>query len=362
MQLDAGTIDSFALGCALLSAGGGGDPAIGLVMARHAIAEHGPVPVVATDDLDSDALVMPCGLIGSPTVAQERIWSGDEGARLADAVAGVHRTAVDMLMCFEIAGVNGLLPVMWAARLGVGLLDADGMGRAFPEMQQVSMHVAGVPAGPAVLTDGRGNVLVVDATDNLSAERLVRSATATLGGSCAAALYLMRGGTAAAATIAGSVSRALRIGAALRDRPGGWCDALADATGGKVLMEGRVTELERRTGAGFTSGHAVVDGTRGARRRRLRLEMQNEVLVALEDGEVRATVPDIIAVLGLDDGRPVVTEHLQYGQRVGVVALPAPAVWHGADGLEVVGPRSFGYDLDPVVTGPRAGEPADAGA
>ncbi|WP_298797057.1 DUF917 domain-containing protein [uncultured Pseudonocardia sp.] len=348
MQLDADNIEAYALGCAILSAGGGGDPAIGLVMARHAIAGHGPVPVTDPADLDPAALVMPCGLIGSPTVAQERIWNGAEGAQLARSVAGLHDAPVDVLMCYEIAGVNGLLPVLWAARLGTPLLDADGMGRAFPEMQQQAMHVAGVAASPVVLTDGLRNVIVVEAADNQAAERLARSCAASFGGTCAGALYVMTGRVAATAAIPGSVSRALQVGTTMRGRTSGWSEALADETGGRVLLEGRVTEIERSGGAGFARGHAVVDGSRGRTRRRLRLEMQNEVLAALEDGEVLATVPDIIAVLGLVNGRPVGTERLQYGQRVAVVALPAPAVWRSEQGLRVVGPRSFGYDLDYV--------------
>jgi hypothetical protein len=31
---------------------------------------------------------------------------------------------------------------------------------------------------------------------------------------------------------------------------------------------------------------------------------------------------------------------------VAVVAAPAPAVWHGAAGIALVGPRAFGYDGD----------------
>ncbi|WP_214366393.1 DUF917 domain-containing protein [Pseudonocardia sp. H11422] len=348
MQLDADNIEAYALGCAILSAGGGGDPAIGLVAARHTIAAHGPVTVVEAADLDPDALVMPCGLIGSPTVAQERIWSGAEGAQLAGSVAGLRGTPVDVVMCYEIAGANGLLPVLWAARLGTPLLDADGMGRAFPEMQQQAMHVAGVPASPVVLTDGRGNVIVVEAADNLAAERLARGCAASFGGVCAGALYVMAGRVAATATITGSVSTAARLGAAMRERSSAWPAALAGETGGRVLIEGRITEIQRHSGAGFTRGHAVVDGSGGGRRRRLRLELQNEVLAALEDGEVVATVPDVIAVLGLVDGRPVGTERLQYGQRVGVVALPAPEVWRSEQGLRVVGPHAFGYELDYV--------------
>lgn len=339
-------IEAYALGCALLSAGGGGDPAIGSVMARQAISERGPVEVLDADAVDPDALVMPCGLIGSPTVAQERVWNGQEAVQLARAVEGLMWSPVSMLMCYEIAGVNGLLPVMWAAGLGKPLLDADGMGRAFPEMQQQAMHIAGIAASPVVLTDGRGNVIVVDAADNLEAERLARSSAATFGGVCAGALYTMTARTASNAAIRGSVSTAIRVGSVMRSRDGDWPAALADETAGRVLIEGRIAEIERRAGAGFARGHAVVDGTGPHTGRRLRLELQNEVLVALEDGEVLATVPDIIALLTMEDGRPMETERLHHGQRIGVVALPGPDVWRTDAGLRVVGPRSFGCDLD----------------
>jgi DUF917 family protein len=346
VYLDISNIEEFALGCAILSAGGGGDPGTGLVMARHAIHESGPVEVIDLNAVDPDALIMPCGLIGSPTVAHERVWNGQEGGQLVSAVEGLRNRSVHALMCYEIAGVNGLLPVVWAARLAKPLVDADGMGRAFPEMQQQAMHVAGISASPVVLTDGRGNVIVIDAADNLAAERLARSCTATFGGVCAGALYPMTAGVAAAATIRGSVSQSLRIGTAMSACDGGWPDVLANETGGLVLIEGRIAEIDRRIDAAFSRGHAVVEGIGTYAGRQLRLELQNEVLVALEDGEVLATVPDIITVLARSNGRPVGTERLQYGQQVGVVALPAPQVWRTENGLRAVGPRSFGYDLD----------------
>jgi DUF917 family protein len=351
VHLDSANIGAYALGCAILSAGGGGDPAIGVAMARHAVTEAGPVDVVDVDDLDSGALIMPCGLIGSPTVAQERVWNGREVIGLARAIERVTGSAVEAVMCYEIAGVNGLLPVTWAARLGRPLVDADGMGRAFPEMQQQAMHLAGVPASPVVLTDGRDNVLVIDATDNLEAERLARRCAATLGGTCAGALYPMTAGTAATSTIRGSVATALRIGSALSACDGGWPEVLAEEAAGRVLIEGKVSDVVRQPGIGFSRGHAIVAGMGEYAGRLLRLEMQNEVLLALEDGRVRACVPDIIAVLGLDNGRPVGTERLHYGQRVAVIALPGADVWRSDDALRVVGPGAFGYDVDPMWTG-----------
>ena len=56
-------------------------------------------------------------------------------------------------MAGEIGGGNGVLPLAIAAELGLPLVDADGMGRAFPEGPQVSMHVAGLSPAPVFLTD-----------------------------------------------------------------------------------------------------------------------------------------------------------------------------------------------------------------
>jgi len=64
------------------------------------------------------------------------------------------------------------------------------------------------------------------------------------------------------------------------------------------------------------------------------------------DEEVRVSVPDIICILDATTGEAIGTEALRYGQRVKVVALPAPAIQTTPKGLEQVGPRAFGYDFD----------------
>jgi DUF917 family protein len=331
----------------MLGAGGGGDTDLGLLMALRAVEENGPVPLASLADLPAGGLVMPCGSIGSPTVATERLWSGDEGSVLRDTVEAIRGERVCALMCDEVGGANGLLPITWAARLGLPLVDADGMGRALPEVQQEAMHLAGIPAGPVVLTDGRGNTLVLRPADDEWAERLARGAARTLGGVCAGALYLMTVEEARGGAIEGSISRAFRLGEALgalgeiEDWP-----AVGAALGGAVMILGKVVDVERRADRGFVQGSATVAGTAECEGRELRLELQNEFLLAIEDGVVRAAVPDVISVLASDTGDPVATERLTYGERVAVIALPAPDVWRSAAGLSVAGPRAFGYEVD----------------
>jgi DUF917 family protein len=47
-----------------------------------------------------------------------------------------------------------------------------------------------------------------------------------------------------------------------------------------------------------------------------------------------------------DTGKPVPSEALRYGLKVNLIALPAPNIWTSPAGLELVGPRYFGYEVD----------------
>jgi DUF917 family protein len=348
LHLDASDLRALARGCAVLGSGGGGDPGLGMVMAVEALRRHGVLSVVDLDDLDDDAWIMPCGMLGAPTIATERIWSGDEGVALRLLFEELHDGRVGALMCVAIGGANGMLPLTWAARCGLPLLDADGLGRAFSQLHQQAMHVAGIAASPVALTDGRGNTLVLRAADDVWAGRLARDATTSLGGVCAAAVCGMRAGRARRAVIPGTVSLALRIGATLQGQGiGEVLDVLRSELASTVLIAGRVVDLERRSGGESATGSATVRGSGAATgMRQLRLEMQNEYLLAFEDGALRAAVPDLICVLAAEGGAAIATEELRYGQRVVVVAAPAAAVWHGAGGLALAGPRAFGYDID----------------
>src|SRR5712691_2992214 len=170
--LDSDALRALARGCAVLGAGGGGDPYLGLLQALQATEDFGPAPLVDLDELPDDSLIMPCGAIGAPTVSIEKIENGDEGARLRDHLEYMTGRRVAALMSAEISGANGLLPNSWAARMGLPVGDADGMGRAFPEVPQVTKHLAGISPSPAIMTDERGNLIVFRTISGHWMERL----------------------------------------------------------------------------------------------------------------------------------------------------------------------------------------------
>jgi hypothetical protein len=90
----------------------------------------------------------------------------------------------------------------------------------------------------------------------------------------------------------------------------------------------------------------VIEGLGEDAGRLIRLELQNENLVALERGRVLASVPDLITVLDSETADAIASEVIRYGQRVTVIAFACDPIWRTERGIEVAGPRMFGYDFD----------------
>jgi DUF917 family protein len=340
MQLAAADLEDYAQGCAVLGSGGGGDVDVAVLHARAALEAHGPVEVLPLDALDGDALIMPVAGWGAPTVGIEKLGSGREGRTLADAVQRWFGRPVAAVMSGEIGGSNGVMPVALAAELGVPLVDADGMGRAFPEGPQVAMHVAGRRPEPVFLTDEHGNLVTLEPADGAWYERLARTIAVAFGGTTLGADFVMTASDARGAVVPGTVTLARRLGEALRT---GGADAVVEASGGIAVFEGTVVDLERRTTGGFARGTVTVDGTGGHEGTRSIVRVQNENLLIERAGRPLAIVPDLIVLLDDATGRAVATERVRFGQRLRIVGIPCAPVWRTAGGLAVAGPKAFGY-------------------
>jgi len=351
MRIDRTALADLARGAAFLGSGGGGDPYYSLLLGEAELARGAAFDLVPLDSLADDALVVPCGWIGAPTVSVEKLPSGRE------ALAGLVRLEkelgrrIDAVLPIEIGGGNGLAPLMSAARLGVPVVDADGMGRAFPESQMAIFNIHGLSACPSVLTAACGSLNVIETDDNLVHERVARALSVALGGIAHMVEYPLTGAQAKAHAIGGSVSAAIAAGAAIRvarekgEDPFEALYAALAASGlypfAGGLFDGKIVDLERETRGGFSVGRVVIEGFGGMGR--MELEFQNENLIARRDGEVLALVPDLITVMDLETADSITTERLKYGQRVKVVGAAAPAMLREARALAFVGPAAFGF-------------------
>jgi DUF917 family protein len=355
-HFDNDNLAAFARGCDVLGAGGGGPAAQALPLAMHAVAQHGPVRVVGLSDLPADELVMPCAALGAPEVFVERIGTGRESVVIRRQVEAHFGRRVAALMCTEVGGFNGPGSVAFAAHAGLPLLDADGMGRAFPGVEQVAMQVAGITASPSVLADEHERVVMVQAESGEWLERLARNVTTAFGDRGVSSEYVMTVEQAGGAVVPGTISTATRIGRVLEECAGASTtvavDRLAEEFGGLRLAECRVTRVQAiRNAATATLATnsrrtMLLEGVNRDDGRWLRLEAGHEYHAVIEDGEVRATVPDIITVFDVHSGEPVPVRELRYGLRVVVLALPCPPLWRAPEALRLVGPRAFGLAID----------------
>ena len=343
------SLEAIAMGAGILGTGGGGNPYIGQLRARQAIKEHGPVTVLDPDELPDDAQVICVGGIGAPTVGIEKVRDLQSlyALRAIEEFTGKKATA---LISNEIGGSNSVEPLIPAAMTGLPVVDADGMGRAFPEFQMKTFFVYGVPCCPMAIADEKGNTVVIPETISPAwAERLARAITVQMGCVACYAVAPMTAEQVRRTAVLNTLSLARNLGDAVitaRVRGEDPIESILGTCPGKILFNGKIADVDRRTTAGFARGSLSIEGLADYNGERLAIEFQNENLIARRDGQIVCTVPDLICVVDSETGEPVTTELLRYGLRVIVLGLPAPDLWTTPEGLAVAGPRVFGYDTD----------------
>jgi DUF917 family protein len=264
-------------------------------------------------------------------------------------------------MPIECGGINSMIPLIVAAETGLPVVDADGMGRAFPELSMESFAVYGVHGSPLALAGERGERVIIDTgDDDRQMEWLARAVTIRLGGVGHIAEYAMTGADVKRTAVPRTLSMALALGRAIRvarEQKRSPFDAIRDTLATTLyqhvctLFEGKVVDVDRRTTEGFAKGVARIapaDGGQGE----LEIRFQNENLIARRDGEMVAIVPDLICVVDSDSAEPITTEGLRYGQRVRVLGISTPELMRTPAALAAFGPDAFGLTerFSPVET------------
>ncbi|MCI2424144.1 DUF917 domain-containing protein [Saccharopolyspora sp. K220] len=352
MRIGLSDVASLERGVSLLGSGGGGDTVTAAALLRNRLTAGHPMTVIPTSELAADAQVVPIGVIGATAVFAEKLPSGAEFGAAVSAMEQWTGRAADAVVSIEVGGLNGVLPLFAAEQLGLTGVDADLSGRGVPRLDQLSVAAAGNGLAPAVLAEPGGQVLLLAEGTPAEVERNARAFLANSGGWAVLALAPIPARELPACAILDTVSAALSLGRralALGERPE--ADELAAATGGQVLGLGRVVEVSRRPSepgrTGFARGSVTVLDHRT--RSLLRLEMENEYLLALCDGEPVASTPDVLAVLDRRTGVPILCDVVRPGVEVTVLRLPAVEFWTDPRRLPVVEPRAFGIDCDPIL-------------
>jgi uncharacterized protein len=352
LHLKVEDLEDLARGAAFLGTGGGGDPYIGRLMAKHAIEQFGMPEIIEADDLDDDATVLTAAMLGAPTVLVEKAASGEDIDLTIKRLSEILGKKPDAIAPIEIGGLNSMMPIIAAARAGLPLVNCDGMGRAFPEIQMVTFNVYGVSATPLVVVDEHLETVIIETEDAKRAEDLVRSVAIQMGLSVMISCYPLTGKQVKDYSVQGTLRIALGLGRAIAEgrKQGDPIEAMLEFLREseyynhcKILFDGKVTDLRRETTKGFSIGHCKIDHISGSDDH-MQLLFQNENLVARRNGKTVAIVPDLISFVDRETAEPITIETLKYGQRVKVIGTSAAPIMRRPECLAVFGPHAFGLE------------------
>jgi DUF917 family protein len=349
-RLGSQDLADLAVGAAFLGTGGGGDPYIGRILVQRCLDEGLSVDLLDPDDLADDAFVIPTAMMGAPTVLVEKLPSGDEAILSLRRLEKRLRRTATATMPIEIGGINSTIPLLVGARLGLPVVDADGMGRAFPQLEMETFGVYGISATPMVVSNEWGETALIETSDNAMMERLSRGVAIRMGGCAYIAEYPMSGADVKRTAIPRTLTLAIEVGRVLRlarTRHENPFDALLAFLSttlykfGKIIFTGKISDIQRETRNGWSMGRAKIEGF-APWSGTMEIEIQNENLIARVDGRVAAIVPDLICIMDSESAEPITTEALRYGQRVSVLSVSVPEIMRTPEALAVFGPACFG--------------------
>ncbi|MFC6643359.1 MULTISPECIES: DUF917 domain-containing protein [Sulfitobacter] len=348
--LSADDIEALAVGAWILGTGGGGDPYHKLLNMRILYEAGREVTLIDPMTLNDDAVIAVVSNMGAPLVGQERLADPEFALKPVRMMEEHMGRKFDAIMSLEIGGGNGMHPMQIAALTGYPVVDADTMGRAYPEAQMTSVAVAGLRCYPLTMADIRDNEIIIPRAASWRwMERISRKACTEIGSVAATCKAPRTGAEIKQHGVLYSVSNAIALGSRVIEARAAHTDpieAVLSAASGKRMFQGKVVDVDRRATEGFLRGKAVIEGLHDFAGHEMVVHFQNEFSVAYLNGEPVVMTPDLICLLDSVSGEGIGTDVLRFGQRVSVLALPAPAVFLTDQGIAAVGPRAFGFDLD----------------
>jgi len=259
----------------------------------------------------------------------------------------------DAVMRNEAAGAT-LNAFQVATAVGLPVVDACPAGRAKPEVQQSLTFINGLSVTPAALVTRWGDTILIDKTvDDYRYEDIARAVAVGSGGGVSNARGVLSGRDVKRATIPGQLSEAILFGKTVREaaaQGGDPVQALIKAADGYELFHGTVAKADQKGERGFTWWDVEITGTKQYTGHTYRVWVKNENIVSWLDGKPDVMSPDLIYNIDSKTGQALAGGGLggyAMGAEVDMIGRRAlsPA-FRSAKGLEVIGPRHFGFDFD----------------
>lgn len=358
-KLEKQEIIDLLYGCAVVGTGGGGDLALGLAAIEEDFRQGKELFLAKPEEVPAGSYVSVPYMCGSPASLDK---CGKEYARLP--VLGypesllAFRTLEEYfgkpffgVVATELGGANTAYALHIACQLGLPIIDGDPAGRSVPELQHSSFYVEGIPMAPVAVATQFGDTMIIkDVVDDMRCEDMIRALAVASGNKIGVADHAVTGEQLRHSIIPHTLSYAMEIGRVLRlarEEGKNVAEKICEAVDGKVLFSGKVSKTFYEEEGAFILGEIHLSGTGDYKGESYGIWYKNENLVAYRNGKVDVSCPDLICVID-EEGNPVTNPHARAGQKLTIFALPAAAIWKTEDGVDVFGPRSFGFHFDYV--------------
>ena len=340
-------------GATIMGTGGGGSPTEGLRLMKEVIDDGKTIDIVPIASLPNDSVIAVPYFVGSVAPGAKR---KEDTPKIEDPI----RVATDQLQetlgrkitafaATELGGLNSAVALHISARMGLPAVDGDLIGRAGPELHQCTAHLFNIPMSPSAIVSETGNIVVVKKYGSIDAyESTARHQAVVAGRSAVVVDTPMTLEQAKKAVLPGTISLCYKLGRVVKESARRHRDpvqAVVKALGGWKLFHGRVAKFRWKDEGGFLKAETTLDGVGEFKGHKLKSWIMNEHIMVWKDLKPAVMPPDLMALLK-PDGEAVTNSHLKVGMTLTAVAAKAPRLWRTKKGLELFGPRHFGFDYE----------------
>ena len=353
-------VEDLTTGCTFFGTGGGGDKQLGLNMLYPHIDAGKEIEIIDVSKIgDDDWLACPyySGTIAPPTPEIEALrtrfpWDYFE-KELASGLAALEDhmgVKFKATAPFELGGVNTPAPIDAAVKHGIPCVDGDYSGRAVPEICQNTVCVKGFSMAPMALIDWYGNKCIVEHVINYEmGERISKALSEVAWGRLGNVAFPVQGKDFHRAIIPGTLTKSYNVGRLIREsRESGDdpAEKIVEKIGGWVLFRGEVVGRTWENRVGYMWGETEIKGAGIKPGSKMKVWFKNENHITWLDGKPWITSPDIIEIIDSKTGEPITNTDIKMGDHVSVIGMKAEPVFRKPEGLKVLGPRHFDFDLD----------------
>jgi len=354
----------FVRGCTFMGTGGGGDPRDGIAWLKVARDDGVEISWVPHAEISDDTWTVCPFLMGSIAPLTEEakkrmrhlgltkdVYKSiqAESVKLLEEQMGVK---IGAIVPIELGGSNTPGAVIAAARLGIPAVDGDYTGRAIPEIPQTTPYLNDLPLWPISSVDKYGNLCVIkESTSYEMAERIGKFIAAASFGLAGQAGFLFKGSDMKRVVIPGTLSHCLKIGRTIREVREAGGDSVKEIVAelaGWLLFEGVVSKKEWEDKEGYYWGTHTFSGQGDFSGSEFKIWFKNENHISWLNEKPYVTSPDMLIVVDRESGEPFANAALAEGQRVAVIGLRAIEQFRSPKGIDILGPKHFGFDIDYV--------------